>query len=56
MIALGAILGIVCVVVCVSDALVRVRVTAVLLEYERKILQLAEKERAELKDKEGKEG
>lgn len=56
MIALGAILGIVCVVVCVSDALVGVRVTAVLLEHERKILQLAEKERAELKDKEDKEG
>lgn len=56
MIALGAILGIVCVVVCVADALVRVRVTAVLLEYERKILQLAEKERAELRDKEDKEG
>ena len=37
MIALGAILGTVCIVVCVADALVMARVTAVLLEYERKI-------------------
>lgn len=56
MIALGAILGIVCIVVCVADALVRVSVTAVLLEYERKICHLAEKEQDELRDKEDKEG
>lgn len=56
MIAFVAILGIVCVVVCVADALVMASVTDDMLEYERKICQLAEKEQAELKDKEDKEG
>ena len=56
MIAFVAILGTVCIVVCVADALVMASVTDDMLEYERKICQLAEKEQAELKDKEDKEG